>query len=273
MTRIGYFQFDPAFGEKEKNLARVAAALDGADADLIVLPELPFTGYAFRDRTELESLADDPEKSPIVDRLVELCSRRRFHLVTGFAERSGRNCFNSALLIGPEGIVRIYRKLHLFDREKEYFEKGDLPLSVALVRGIRIGMLICFDWIYPEAARVLALNGADLICHPANLVLTHCQEAMRTRCLENSVFAVTSNRCGTEDRPHDTIRFTGQSQILAPDASMIVRSSADREELRVMEVDLATARDKRILERNDLIEDRRPEFYGELCLENKSCRE
>ena len=265
MARIGYYQFCPLFGEKEKNLARVTEALDRADADVVVLPELPFTGYGFRDRDELLRLGDDPENSFIVERLTQLCSRRGFHLVTGFAERRGERCFNSALLIGPEGLVQVYRKLHLFDGEKEIFDAGDLPLAVVEARGIRIGMMVCFDWIYPEVARTLALKGADLICHPANLVLAFCQEAMKTRCIENSVFAVTANRTGLEKRPAGELRFTGLSQIVAPDGSILCRSGFDTEELRIEERDLEVARDKRILPRNDLLADRRPRFYDEIC--------
>jgi len=67
---------------------------------------------------------------------------------------------------------------------------------------MRVGMMVCFDWAFPEVARALALKGADLIGHPANLVLTYCQQAMVTRCIENLVFAVTANRYGTEERPH-----------------------------------------------------------------------
>jgi predicted amidohydrolase len=173
--------------------------------------------------------------------------------------------FNSALLIGPQGVGHTYRKLHLFSTEKDCFDPGDVPLQVNEVRGFRIGMMICFDWIFPEVARTLTLQGADLLCHPANLVLTYCQQAMLVRCTENLVYAVTANRYGTERRPHGELAFTGQSQIVAPRGKLVHRGDPAREELYVAEVDLALARTKKIVARNDILADRRAEYYRALC--------
>lgn len=265
MTRIGFFQFCPEFGEIARNLSAVIQALQQADADLIVLPELAFTGYYFRDRSELEHLAQDPQDSSIVDSLASLCRERGFYLVTGFAEKHLDRCFNSALLVGPEGLVGTYRKIHLFGTEQDCFDKGDTPLHVSEVRGIRVGMMVCFDWIFPEVTRTLMLKGADVICHPANLVLTYCQQAMAVRCIENLVFAITANRYGTERRPHGEITFTGQSQIVAPKGKVLHRSVPDRDDLHIVSVDIALARDKRIAMQNNIVDNRRPEFYQSLC--------
>jgi predicted amidohydrolase len=262
--RTGYFQFRPQFGKVSRNLLRVTSALRGADADLIVLPELPFTGYYFRDRAEIMTLAEDPDDSPTVDALRALCRERRFHIVTGFTERRRDKCFNSALLIGPDGVLQVYRKMHLFNEEKNWFDAGDTPLQTVIVNGARIGVIICFDWAFPETIRILALQGAEIICQPANLVLAHCQDAMRTRCLENGVFAVTANRFGADSRPHGQLKFTGKSQITAPGGKVLHRGPAQREELYVVEIDPALARDKHITPGNDLLADRRPELYGEL---------
>jgi len=259
--KVGYYQFAPEFGEVEKNLAGVLAALDGADADLIVLPELPFTGYMFRDRSELSSLAEEPGSSRIISRLTELCRENDFYLVTGFAEKCGDAIFNSALLLGGEGVLQTYRKLHLFNREGEYFDPGDTPLSVIELRGVKLGLMICFDWVYPEVARVLALKGADLLCHPSNLVLAHCQQAMLTRCTENAVFAVTANRFGSDIREDGSVTFTGRSQIAAPGGELIHRSGPESEELFVTDIDVSRARNKWMTPGNDLLNDRRPEFY------------
>jgi predicted amidohydrolase len=261
MHRIGYYQFDPQFGQVEHNLACILSTLQAADADLIVLPELAFTGYSFADRQEALSLSEDPRHSPTVDALVDLCRARDMHLVTGFDERAGDRCYNSALLLGPEGLLHTYRKLHLFGTERDCFDAGDTPLQVQDVRGLRVGTMICFDWAFPEVARVLALRGADLLCHPANLVLTYCQQTMLARCIENGVYAVTANRYGTEERPHITRSFTGQSQVVAPKGALLHRSAAQGDELYIAEIDVALARDKRLTEQNDILGDRRPEFY------------
>ncbi len=259
--RAGFWQFRPRFGKVAHNVRQVCQALDGARADLLVLPELAFTGYHFRDRAELMALAEDPEDSSSVEALTALCRDNGFHLVTGFAERRGEKLYNSALLIGPGGLEAVYRKLHLFNTEKEYFDPGDLPLSVQEVAGTRIGMMVCFDWAFPEVARTLTLRGAQLLCHPSNLVLGYCQQAMLTRCLENRVFAVTANRFGPDTRPHGTLRFTGRSQIVAPGGELLVRAPAQRRSLEILEIDPAAADDKAITPRNDLLADRRPEFY------------
>jgi predicted amidohydrolase len=262
--RIGYFQFRPLFGRVSHNLLTVTTALRGAQADLVVLPELAFTGYYFRDRAEALRLAEDPHDSPVFDALKALCRERRLHIVTGFAERSGDRCYNSAALIGPEGVLHVYRKLHLFHEERYWFDPGDAPPTVLAASGARIGIMICYDWAFPEVARTLALMGADVLCQPANLVLGFCQQAMLTRCLENHVFAVTANRCGADSRPQGKLRFTGRSQIVAPGGQVIHRAPAQRTELFVAEIDPQLARDKHITPLSDLFADRRPEWYGEI---------
>lgn len=258
--RIGFYQFTPAFGEVQANLNKVLVALESAQADLIVLPELAFTGYVFQDRAELSGLAEDPMTSPTVEALIGLCRRTGFHLVTGFAEKSGDRIFNSALLLGPSGLVDVYRKLHLFDREKLYFDPGDRPLRVNAVAGAKVGLMVCFDWIFPEICRVLTLEGAQVLCHPSNLVMTYCQQSMLTRCLENAVFAVTANRTGEERG----VRFTGQSQIAAPRGELVHRAGPENEILYITEIDPSKALDKSMTSRNDLLADRRVEWYGKI---------
>ncbi|MGQ0656918.1 MAG: ribonuclease E activity regulator RraA [Chromatiales bacterium] len=264
MLRVGYYQFRPLFGNVRRNLKRVLGALNDVRADIVVLPELAFTGYYFANRDEALALAEDPSMSTTVATLVALCRERDFLLVTGFAERRHDKVFNSALLIGPQGLMHVYRKLHLFNTEKACFDPGDTPLAVREVRGAHVGMMVCFDWAFPEVARSLALQGADVLCHPSNLVLHYCQETMRTRCLENKVYAVTTNRYGVERRPHGELRFTGRSQIVAPGGKVLSQAPAQRASLFVMEIDLALARNKTITARNDLIADRRAEFYSSL---------
>lgn len=262
--KVGYYQFSPEFGQPSQNLERIRRVLSKVEADIIVLPELAFTGYYFKDREELRSMAEDVSESSTVESLSNLCRDSGFYLVTGFAEREKNKIYNSALLIGPSGVVCTYRKLHLFNTEKEYFDPGDTPLDTVEIRGAKVGLMICFDWVFPEVARTLTLLGADLICHPANLVLTYCQKAMQTRCLENSVFAVTANRTGTEIRPNGKLAFTGQSQIVEPKGKIIARSNSENQELILCQIDIDSARDKSMTGNNDLLNDRRPEYYTAL---------
>lgn len=262
--RVGFFQFAPVFGEVRRNLDHVLTALKDVQADLVVLPELPFTGYFFEDRQELARLAEEIPGSATIEVLAALCRRQDLHLVTGFAEKTGDKLFNSAVLIGPGGVLHTYRKLHLFNTEKEYFDPGDTPLETVTVKGVRVGLMVCYDWRFPEVARVLTLKGAQLICQPANLVLPYCQQTMLTRSLENNVFTVTANRYGTEWRPHGQLSFTGQSQIVDPRGNRLCRAPVDADALCVREIDTALADDKKMTPRNDLLSDRRPEFYSGL---------
>lgn len=264
MIRLGYFQFNPVFGEINQNTNTVVKNLESAQADIIVLPELAFTGYYFEDGNEVAPLAENPHRSQTVETLTALCRARDFYLVTGFAEKADDRLFNSALLIGPDGLLHIYRKLHLFNTEKECFTPGDKPLEIQSIRGVKVGMMICFDWIFPEVSRILTLKGADIICHPANLVLDYCQSAMLIRCTENHVFAVTANRYGAEQRPHGSIQFTGKSQIVAPKGKLLVRAPSQKEQLSIVTIDPEDARNKCLTPHNHITSDRRPDFYTAL---------
>ncbi|MBN2438565.1 MAG: acyltransferase [Deltaproteobacteria bacterium] len=262
--RVGYYQYHPEFGAPKRNLEKVKDSLTGVDADIIVLPELAFTGYFFEDRDELQELAEDVSESPTVQGLSKLCKNNTFYLVVGFAERCKGRLYNTALVIGPSGLLHRYRKLHLFNTEKGYFDPGDTPLDTIEIRGAKVGVMICFDWVFPEVARSLALQGADLLCHPSNLVLTYCQKTMLTRSLEYSVYSVTANRTGKETRPRGELLFTGQSQIVGPKGEVIASSNSDEEAVVLCDIDLSDARNKLITENNNLFADRRPEFYGSI---------
>ena len=264
MIRLGYFQFNPVFGEITHNTNKIIRELRKAEADIIVLPELAFTGYYFKDADEVATLAEEPSHSQTVKMLTALCREKDFYLVTGFAEKAHEKVFNSALLVGPDGLLHVYRKLHLFNTEKSCFTPGDKPLEVQCIRGVKIGMMICFDWIFPEVSRILTVKGADIICHPANLVLDYCQQAMLARCIENNVFAVTANRYGADKRPHGSIRFTGKSQIVAPKGKRLRRAPSQKEQLAITAVNPDEARNKFLTPVNHLTGDRRPESYTAL---------
>jgi predicted amidohydrolase len=265
MLKVGFYQFYPRFAEVESNLKNVLQKLQEVEADLIVLPELAFTGYHFQDAAELLPLAEDLSNSRIVEALGTLCAKKNMYIVSGFAEKDSDRLYNSAVLIGPEGLIHTYRKIQLFLNEKNIFQPGNVPLQVHSIKNVNIGMMICFDWIFPEVARSLTLLGADIICHPSNLVLSYCQRSMITRCIENNVFAITCNRYGAERRPHGTLKFTGKSQVVAPLGKLLYRAKSQMDDLFITEIDPALARDKKMTELNDLMQDRRPEYYQKIC--------
>lgn len=259
--RIAFCQFAPKFGAVEENRARLVATLDRVEADFVVLPELATTGYLFASRDEVRRLAESIP-GPTVDALQTWAARRNSHLVLGLAERADDRCYNSAVLIGPEGVIGIYRKMHLFHEEKQLFHPGDLGFPIFEIGGVKIGILICFDHFFPEAARTVALQGAQVIAHPSNLVLPGLgQLTTRVRALENRVFWVLANRVGAETRGATRLTFTGRSQIVAPDGTILREASPEAEEVGIVEIDPQQACDKHVTALNDLFADRRPAWY------------
>jgi predicted amidohydrolase len=259
--KAGFVQTAPRFGDKAANFRRVAELLNELEVDLVVLPELFATGYLFETRDEALEYAEPAGESPTLEFLLERAEATGCWIVGGFAERHGETLFNSAAVVSPEKIEVIYRKVHLFDTEKKIFDPGEEGFQVVEGPGCRIGVMICFDWIFPESARSLALLGADVICHPANLVLPYCQNAMVTRCLENRVFVITANRLGREVRAGRDLTFTGMSQVVDPGGRILARAGSSNEECRSIGIDTNLARDKMVTESNDVLGDRKPELY------------
>jgi predicted amidohydrolase len=262
--RAGFVQGAPRFGRREENLERALGLASALEADLVVIPELWASGYVFSSHAEVDALAEDARSGPTARALAASARRERRHYVAGFAERHRGRFFNSAMLVGPGGVRAVYRKLHLFEREAVWFSPGNLPLAVHRVGPARVGLMICFDWRFPEVARVLALLGADVLAHPSNLVFPQAQEAMRVRSLENRVYTVTANRTGVEERPGGRVPFTGRSQIVAPSGEVMVRGPLRSSAARAVDCDLAAARRKRITRITPLFSNRRPEFYRPL---------
>ncbi|NUN22253.1 MAG: acyltransferase [Candidatus Jettenia caeni] len=258
--RVGFLQTFPLFGKKDENLDNAVAGIKRTDADLVVLPELFNTGYQFTSRKEVFGLAETIPEGQTTQALIKLSKEKHRYIVAGLSEREGNYSYNSAILVGPSGFIGCYRKLHLFHHEKLWFEPGNGALNIYDIGQARIGIMICFDWFFPEVARSLALKGADIICHPANLVLPYCPQAMITRCVENRVFAITANRIGAEKRSEEMLTFIGSSQILGIKGEILYRASSDREESMVVEINPKNARDKQITPTNHLFYDRRVEF-------------
>jgi len=254
-------QFNPLFGDTNGNIDKICRMTEEAQTDLIVFPELASSGYDFKNKEELQSLALDFNNGSEIERLKETAKDTDTYIVVGLAEQDRDKLFNSAVLIMPDGKIHVYRKNHLFDREKSLFDPGDKPFSVVETPIGRIGLMICFDWIFPEAARLLSLGGAQIICHPSNLVLSFCQRAMFARSVENGVFTITSNRIGTESRTDRELTFTGGSQILGNRGEMLAQAGADTEEIISADIEPALADEKMITLNNHILNDRRTEFY------------
>jgi predicted amidohydrolase len=263
-VKIGFLQLRPQFGRVKENVRAAKSLLASITDATVVLPELFNTGYVFRNVEELRDLAESTTSGYTVTELKKVAVSNRLNLVFGMAESKNRKFYNSSVLITTKGKIHTYQKVHLFDREKLVFQPGTRSFSAIPVEGAKLGMMVCFDWFFPEVTRILALDGAQVICHPANLVLPWCQDAMRTRCIENRVFAVTANRIGTEKRGTVSLTFTGQSQIVNPRGEVLANAGERSESLKIVEIDPAEALDKNVTPNNDLFKDRRVALYKPL---------
>jgi len=259
--KVGYVQLKTQFGEKQSNFDKVSDLLkDVEDVDLIVLPELFATGYTFTSIEEVESLSEK-NVGETLQFLQEIATRTGAVIVGGFVENFNDKLFNSAMMVSKDGVIDIYRKLHLFNKEKKWFSPGNTKLKVNNVKGTKVGMMICFDWSFPEVTRTLSLLGAEVIAHPANLVLPFCQDAMKTRCFCNKLYAITANRIGTEKRGEDTFEFTGRSQITSFNGDVLSSAPSDKEFVDFVEIFPKKTQNKNINQYNNVHDDRREEYY------------
>ena len=262
--RVAFVQGRPRFGEPERNLEHGVSLAAGATADLVVIPELWASGYVFSSHAEVAKFAEDATRGITARTITAAAKREKRHYVIGFAESHRGHFYNSAMLVGPAGIKAVYRKLHLFEREQVWFEPGNIRLAVQRVGPAKVGLLICFDWRFPEASRALALLGADVIAHPSNLVFKNAQRIMTTRSFENRVYTITANRTGTETRPAGSVPFTGHSQIVDPMGEIVANAGKSQEIAKAVDCDLAKARDKAMSPLTHLWTSRRPEYYREI---------
>ena len=258
--KVGYAQFKPSFGKNKENLEHALEFLEEGikiGGKLMVLPELFNSGYVFEKKDELEEYAEDITDGKTSKRLIDFAKSKNIFIVAGICEKHQKAFFNSSVLIGPKGLIGVYRKTHLFFREKLWFTPGKENFEVYDVSGVRVGMMICFDWFFPEVIRILSLKGAQVICHPANLVLPYCQKALLGAAVQNHVFIITANRVGVERGMH----FTGLSQIVDPNMRILTKSSRSKQNVRIVEIDPNVALNKRINEFNNVFEDRRVDLY------------
>ena len=271
LTKIALAQIDIAFADRDRNLARMIEVLEqtaSKGAKLTVFPEAALVGYCFDSLAEARPHAETIP-GPSTRRLTDVCERLGMFAVYGLIEADGERLFNTTALVGPQGVVGTYRKVHLpFLGMDRFTTPGDRAFAVHDAAGMRIGMNICYDGGFPEPARVLTLLGADLIVLPTNWppgaqCMAGC--AVNTRAMENNVYYAACDRVGDERGFH----FIGLSKICDPAGRVLAEAAHDREEILYAEIDVEKARRKKIirvpkLHEIDRIRDRRPEMYGEI---------
>ncbi|MFP4373735.1 MAG: nitrilase-related carbon-nitrogen hydrolase [Spirochaetaceae bacterium] len=261
MLTIAVAQTKPTFLDNFANYENAFELIESVHADIYLFPELFLSGYTFSTRDEVESIAL-PRRNTYFDGFRTLSRERGIGICGGYAEAGDTTVYNSSFFIGDGELLAHYRKAHLFYRETQFFTPGDSGFSVFEYKGARLGMMVCFDWIFPEAARSLALLGAQIILHPSNLVLPYCQRAMYARSVENRVYIATANRVGTESNTlGDELTFTGQSQVVSPNGTYILTFGETEQAIRTVDVDPTAADEKNLNQFNNIFDDMRPEMY------------
>ena len=275
--KVAVAQIEPKLAEKERNLEACLAKLDAAaaeGAELLVLPECALPGYMFDSAEEALPFAEEIP-GPSTETLERESRRLGMHVVCGLLERDGDALRNSAVLVGPDGLVGTYRKTHLpFLGVDRFVVPGD-ELNVYDTPLGRIGVEICYDLRFPEVTRTLALKGADIVAHPTNFPMAaKLQTELITvaRAAENRIYLLTANRVGKERWGE----FCGWSQIVDPFGKRLAEAGETEEALLVADVELEKARDKDYVIPGEyelyLFGHRRPELYGAIVEETQAVK-
>ena len=269
--KIAGVQMDVVLGDVPGNLERMLQRLTTASragAEYVIFPECALTGYCFTKRQEAAPFAQ-AINGPAVQAFIERCQDLNCYATFGLIESDGEKLYNAAALVGPEGLISSYRKVHLpFIGIDRFLDYGDRPFAVHEVAGVRVGLNICYDAGFPEPARCLTLLGGDLIVLPTNWPTgAECsaEYAINTRAMENTVYYAAINRIGEERGT----RFIGQSRICDPLGRTLACGSGSEEAILYAEIDVTLSRTKhliRVPHQNEInrIADRRPEMYTQI---------
>lgn len=262
-------QFDPHLFDKAYNIAKIEELIEkaGDDCDLIVFPEAALTGYCFSDAEETRRGAIERD-GPEIQRLQELAAQRNLSIVVGAVERAGDKLYNTVFFLEPDGTLYSYYKSHLpYLGVDRFVEEGETPCAVFETRFGKIGMIVCYELRFPEAARIAALRGVRLLIQPTNLPEggeSHPDFLSRARACENRIYFVSSNRCGTERG----FTFIGRSQIVDYNGN-VLQETGEQEALISVTLDLSLAENKDIISAPGerelyLLRDRRWDLYAPL---------
>lgn len=268
MTRVTAVQLAPVVGDLVGNVDRAADAVARAVADgaeLVVLPELTTSGYVFESPEEARSLGLTPDDE-VFGRFSAAAGGAV--VVLGFAELGDDgHLYNSAALLDGSGVRAVYRKVHLWDREKLVFRPGDARPPVVETALGRIGIMICFDLEFPEWPRIAALGGADLLAVPTNWPLVPVPEGERAPEVQIAIATARMNKmaivCADRVGVERGVDWTGGTSIVTAEGALVARVGPVAGSVSA-DIDLLDSRDKRQAEHVDLLGDRRPDLYGPL---------
>ncbi|QGJ70322.1 Hypothetical protein PBC10988_20170 [Planctomycetales bacterium 10988] len=273
LIKVAGVQMDVTLGDAERNLKHLENALRqtaAADAELTVFPECALTGYCYQSLEEAQANAESIP-GPWTDRLEKLCQELKTWLITGILESYKNRVYNTAVLVGPNGVVATYRKVHLpYLGVDRFVTPGEISPGVYECGNLRVGMHICYDGSFPEAARCMAVEGADLITLPTNWppgAEYMAKYLINARAVENHVYFLSVNRVGTERG----FQFIGKSRLCRPNGSIAAEIDNDHPGIFYGEIDLEAVRNKHLVRipgehEIDRLADRRPDTYEKLIL-------
>lgn len=271
LIMVAGVQMDVALMDVEANLTAMEGHLSETaqqGALLTVFPECALTGYCFDSLEEALPYAESIP-GPSTKRLAEHCAKLGVFVVYGLLEQEGDDLFNACVLVGPDGVLGSYRKIHLpylgIDR---FTTPGDRPFAVQAAGQLNIGMNICYDGAFPESSRIMALQGADLIVLPTNWppgAKCTADYVINTRAMENAVYYMAVDRVGSERG----FQFIGQSRICEPNGDTVASADHTEEEILYAQIDLRRSRNKhlvRVPEKHEIhrFADRQPQWYATL---------
>ena len=243
--KIGFCQYDVAYKDIERNMKTIESMLKDVTADIVVLPELALTGYYFKDKSTLARLCEEKHMTPMIERLRSIASKKDIAIVIGLGEVQDDSLYNTAYLIDHTGVIGKHRKIHLTDIES-IFTAGE-TIDVFEVKGVKIGLSICFDTWFPEMFRSLASKGADLVMVPANFGGSWTLDVLKVRALENSIPVVLSNRIGKEMIEDSVEYFRGESMVVDGFGNPLLRAF-DQPQTGIVELDVhAFSRNKSLI--------------------------
>jgi len=272
LVKVAALQMEPQIGNKDRNIEETLKMIDLAGkkgVELMVLPELSNTGYIFNSRKEAFSLAEEVPEGPTTQEWITAAKKYNAYICAGINEREGNHLYNSVVVVGPEGYIGTYRKTHLWNEEKLWFEPGNLGFPVFSLPFGKIGCRICYDIWFPEVTRILVAQGADIICDSTNWVVV---EPLQTKAkptaavsaqqmsLMNAVYSICADRVGEERG----CVFIGNSCITDPGGGFVAGpGDPDKPELVMAEINLMLARYRHWSDFNNPMTDRRTDLYDE----------
>ena len=259
--KIAQIQTNPVLGNNVENVKAIEHFLDKCvGSDIIILPELANSGYNFGSKDKAAIYANQNNHNIFIEFLKTKSALLNAAIISGYFEICGDKFYNSSVLVNPSGEVCNYRKVHLFMNEKNIFDPGNLGFPVTEYKGVKIGMLICFDYLFPEAWRIMALKGADIVAHPSNLVTFNARKVVPAQAVINRYFVATTNRIGNENG----IIFNGNSTLYNPYGDVVASIGDSETGVIFSDINPMEARNKMITNLNHVINDRRLDAYSGL---------